>query len=63
MNQSYYESSHHKKHLANQLANTIFDELIAVACNPRRHPANYMPICDPLDHPFGDLTQTSLNEI
>ncbi len=63
MNQPYYKSSDYKKHLANQLANMIFEELIAITCNPRRHPANYMPICDLLDHPFGDLTQTSLNEI
>ncbi len=63
MDQPYYYSSDYKKHLANQLASAIFDELIAVTCNPRRHPANYMPTCDLFDHPFRDLTQTSLNEI
>ncbi len=63
MNQPYYRSFHHKKLLANQLASAIFDELIAVTCNPRRHPANYMPTCDLLDHPFGKLTQINLDEI
>ncbi len=63
MGQLYYKSHRHKKHLANQLASAIFDELIAVACNPRRHPANYMPTCDLVDHPFGNSTQTNLDEI
>ncbi len=63
MDQPYYKSPNYKKYLANQLANIIFDELIAITCNPRRHPANYMPTCDLQDHPFGDLTQTNLDEI
>ncbi len=62
MNQPYYSSYHHKKHLANQLASAIFEELIAVTCNPRRHPANYMPICELSDHPFGGLCQSTLDD-
>ncbi len=63
MDQSYYYSSHHKKHLANQLASAIFDELIAVACNPRRHPVNHTALCDLVDHPFEFLNQDELNSI
>ncbi len=63
MDQPYYRSPRHKKYLSNQLASAIFEELIAVACNPRRHPANYMPTCDLLDHPLGKLTQFNLDEI
>ncbi len=63
MDQPYYNSQHHKKQLANQLAKIIFTELISVVCNPRRHPSNYLSICELRDHPLSNYEQNILDTL
>ncbi len=60
MDEPYFQSVYHGKHLAKQLVNAIFTELIAKTCHPLRHPANYMAECDLAEHPFHHLSQDAL---
>ncbi len=63
MDQPYYRSEHHKKKLAKELIDAVFDELMMVVCHPQRHPANYMATCDLVDHPLNSVTQTELRQL
>ncbi len=60
MDQPYYRSEHHKRRLAKELIDTVFDELMMVVHRPQRHPANYMAVCDLVDHPLNNVPPDEL---
>ncbi len=61
MDQPYYRSKQYGKKLAKELIDTVFDELMMVVHRPQRHPANYMAVCDLVDHPLNYASQDELS--
>ncbi len=55
-----YGTETYKRQLAVETSSKIFAKLIAKACHPTRHPANYLPIDELVDHPYKNLTQEDL---